>query len=70
MTSPIFISPRVLNTINSLPMEDRIAVATAITGEMLLGGDASGELTPMQQLVYTIIRSYVRHDTNTVMPAC
>ena len=70
MTAPIFISPRVLNTINSLPMEDRIAVATAITGEMLLGGDASGELTPMQQLVYTIIRQYVRHDTNTVMPAC
>ena len=64
MTAPIFISPRVLNTINSLPMEDRIAVATAITG------DASGELTPMQQLVYTIIRQYVRHDTNTVMPAC
>ena len=70
MTAPIFISPRVLNTINSLPMEDRIAVATAITGEMLLGGDASGELTPMQQLVYTIIRQYVRHDTNTVTPAC
>lgn len=66
MNSAIYISPRVINTINSLPEDDRIAVASAIAGELILGSQASGHLTPMQTLAYTIIRSYVKNDTYRV----
>lgn len=65
MTAPIFISPRVINTINSLPETDRKAIAEAITGELILG-NASADLTPMQSLVFAIIRRYVDHDTRTL----
>lgn len=63
MTSPFFISNRVINTIQSLPEDDRIALSVALVGEMLLGADASCELTPIQALAYQIIRSYVEQDT-------
>lgn len=64
MNSAIYLSPRVINTINALPENDRIAVASAIAGELILGDRASGHLTPMQTLAFTIIRSYVMSDTN------
>lgn len=63
MKTPFYISPRVIQTINALPLEDRIAVASAITGELILGEKVTTELTPTQSLVFTIIRSYVKHDT-------
>lgn len=63
MNAPIFISPRVLNTINSLPDTDRKAIATAIAGEFILGSDAASDLTPIQSLVFAIIRNYVERDT-------
>lgn len=64
MNTPIFISPRVINTINALPQEDRIAVTSALAGEFILGTDThNGALNAVQTLAYTIIRSYVQHDT-------
>lgn len=64
MNAPIFISPRVINTINSLPQEDRIAVTSALSAEFILGTDTqNGSLNAVQALAYTIIRSYVQHDT-------
>jgi hypothetical protein len=33
----ILISPRVINTINSLPEDERIAVVTAFVGDMIMG---------------------------------
>lgn len=63
MNSAIYLSPRVINTLNALPEDDRIAVASAITGELILGAQATDHLTPMQTLAFTIIRSYVRSDT-------
>lgn len=67
MNTPFFISPRVIEVINSLPENDRIALASAIAGELLLGGNASSSLTPLQNLAYRIIRDSVRRDTNRVM---
>ena len=67
MDTSLFISPRVINTINSLPAADRVAVASAIAGELILGGKAKGELTPVQNLVFEIIRSYVKRDTARVV---
>ncbi len=63
MNSAIYLSPRVINTLNALPEDDRIAVASAITGELILGARATDHLTPMQTLAFTIIRSYVVNDT-------
>ena len=63
-TRSIILSERVLNTINSLPVDDRIAIASAVAGELILGASASGELTPLQNLVFAMIRQYVKHDTD------
>lgn len=70
MNTPFFISPRVIEVINSLPENDRIALASAIAGELLLGANASPSLTPLQNLAYRIIRDNVRRDTNRIMSAC
>ncbi len=66
MNSAIYLSPRVINTLNALPENDRIAVASAITGELILGDRATDHLTPMQTLAYAIIRRYVVSDTHRV----
>ncbi len=63
MNDAILISPHVINTIKSLPAEERIAIASALTGELILGSNPSNSLTPMQEMIYSIIRFYVRQDT-------
>lgn len=62
MTSPVVFSPRVLTTLNSLPMEDRSAMAAALTGEFLLGMEVTGTLNATQRMVYAILRHYVNQD--------
>lgn len=59
----VFLSPRVIHTINSLPDADRIAVANAVTGEFILGTGTPADLTPLQTLVMAVIRQYVRRDS-------
>lgn len=66
MNAPVFFSPRVISTINSLPDTDRKAIASAIAGEFILGSDVTSDLTPIQSLVMAIIRQYVQHDTNSI----
>lgn len=70
MNAPFFISPRVVNTLNSLPEEDRLALVSTIASELVLGCKSDKELTPLQQLAYTIIRQYVVRDTNRAIAAC
>ena len=62
METAFVISAHVINTINSLPAEERIAVTTALAAEMILGADTRGRLTPMQE-VLSMIRQYVERDT-------
>lgn len=62
----VFLSPRVINTINSLPDADRIAVANAVTDEFILGIGAPAHLTPLQTLAMAVIRQYVRRDSARV----
>lgn len=61
MDASILISNHVINTINSLPQEERHAIAQALVSEMILG-DAS-ELPPVQEMLYSVIRFYVRRDS-------
>lgn len=63
METAFVISAHVINTINSLPAEERIAVTTALAAEMILGADTHGRLTPMQEVLYSMIRQYVERDT-------
>lgn len=56
----IVITQNVLNTLRSLPYEDRLNVASALAGEMLLGAGRATDLEPQQALVYDILRNYVQ----------
>ncbi|MCM1521269.1 MAG: hypothetical protein NC039_01290 [Muribaculaceae bacterium] len=57
------ISPRVVNTINSLPAEDRGPISRALSMDLILGESPEKTLTPVQCMVYAMIRFYVRQDT-------
>lgn len=63
METSVIISPRVINTINSLSAADRGPISNALSMEFILGQDPGKTLTPMQNMVYAIIRYYVRQDT-------
>lgn len=57
------ITPHVVNTINSLPADERGAISSALASEFILGIDPADSLTPFQVMVYAMIRSYVARDT-------
>jgi len=63
METAFVITPHVINTINSLPQEERLAVTSALAMEMILGVEAKNGLTPMEKMLYAMIKSYVNHDT-------
>lgn len=64
MNQSILITPHVLNTINSLPAEERVAIASAVAGEMILGQRLDdSDLTPLQSMIYQMIRDYIRRDS-------
>lgn len=58
----IIISTRVINTINALPEQDREPVATALAQEWILRSRRPESLTPLQEMVYMMIRSYIIRD--------
>ncbi len=60
---PIVITPHVINTINALPEDERVAVASAFIGEMIMGVDIDGSLSPIQTMLYAVIKSYVQRDS-------
>lgn len=59
----IVITPHVINTINALPEEERVAVASAFIGEMIMGVDVEDSLSPIQIMLYAVIKSYVKRDS-------
>lgn len=59
----ILITPHVINTINSLPDEERAAIANTLAAELILGEKPKTALSPMQEMLYSIIRFYVKQDT-------
>lgn len=63
MNQSIVISPRVINAIQSMPYEDRIAIVSALAGELILGQSPEGQLSPLETMLYQMILSYVRHDS-------
>lgn len=63
MDNSVIISPRVINTINSLPADYRREISNALSMEFILGQDPASMLTPVQYMVYAMIRFYVTQDT-------
>lgn len=63
MANSFYISPRVIDTVSSLPEADRLAISAALSREFLLGGDPYSVLTPVQGMLYAMIRHYVQQDT-------
>lgn len=63
METAFVITPHVINTLNALPEQERLAVASALAVELLLGARCNGELTPMQEVIYAMISQYVHRDT-------
>ena len=57
MNRAIVITPHVINTLRSLPFEERMSVTSA--GELLLGTGPCDDLEPMETMIYQIIRFYV-----------
>ena len=71
MKPAVVITPHVINTLNALPSEERDAIASALAANLLLGEEvADSTLTPMQKIIYTMIRSYVRRDTARFSNLC
>lgn len=62
MNSSVIFSERVLNTINSLPEEEKLAVVSAVSCEFILGVPMEKGLTPVQQLLFTVIKNYILRD--------
>lgn len=59
MNQSIVFTPNVLNTLRSLPLEERLSITSALAGELLLGAGESTDLEPSENLVYQILRGYV-----------
>ncbi len=63
MNNPIVITPHVINTINSLPEDERVAVASAFVSEIIMGVNPEESLSPLQKMLYSVIRFYVQQDS-------
>ena len=63
MNQTLVFTPQVLNTLRSLPYAERLTVASALAGELLLGAGECSDLEPEVNLVYQILRNYITKDS-------
>lgn len=63
METSVIISPRVIDTINSLSADDRAPISNALSMEFILGLNPEETLTPSQKIIYAVIRYYVTRDS-------
>ena len=52
MNNPVILSSRVIDTINSLPETERIAVASAISAQLILGAEDSSALSQIENMLF------------------
>ena len=68
MQQSIVISSHVINTIKSLPIEERRSVVNAIAEELFMDdSNSSQSLSPTEEMICTIIRFYVKQDSTKFM---
>ncbi len=63
MENSVLISSRVIDTIKSLPVAEREAIAHALVTELILDKDPDDSLSSFQSVLYSMVRFYVKHDT-------
>lgn len=63
MSSPVFISANVLNTLRSLPETERINIASALVCNLILGCESIDSLTGTEAMIYTMLNVNVQRDT-------
>lgn len=63
-TSAIF-SERVVNVLRGLPAAEQTAITSALTAEFVYGTNPDKGLSPLQSILYTMIRSYVERDMHS-----
>lgn len=66
MTTSYLISSNVINTIQSLPPEERSAISQALMNEMFFGHDPHSSLSPTQMIAYTFIKFNIDSDTRRI----
>jgi len=62
MNQNIVFTPHVINTLRALPVNERLNIASALAGEILLGTEIS-DLEPIESMIYSILRFYIRQDS-------
>ena len=60
----VVITPHVINTLRSLPMEERLSLTSALASEMILGATVN-DLAPMEDMIYSILRNYVKQASDS-----
>lgn len=63
MATSFLVSTDVINTIQSLPTDDQMQLATALAAEMFLGRNPRVLLSAQQMIVYTFIKFSIDQDT-------
>lgn len=63
MNKTVVISTKVINTLQSLPLDQRLNIASALAGEMLLGAGQCTDLCPDEDVVYRLLRYRVNRDS-------
>lgn len=66
MNNSIVISSHVIDTLNSLPKDEQVALSSALIAELILKQNAADLLTPVQKILYTVIRRYVVQDSSRI----
>lgn len=62
MNHNIVLTPHVINTLRALPENERLNVASALAGEILLGAEIN-DLEPIENMIYSILRFYIKQDS-------
>ena len=57
------ITSHVIKTVKGLKEPERSAIANAIVAEFVLGENPKSSLTPVQAMLFAMIRDYIRRDS-------
>lgn len=63
MENLIVISPRVINRMKNMSVEERKVMLDTLFCDEILGVERTTELTPMQELVYRMFRNNVMNES-------
>lgn len=70
MGSSIVLSPKVLSTINALPVSEQKAIFGAFISDNITKTAREITLSPLQEMVYAMITDYIRRDTARYESSC